>query len=285
METKDKNTLLNYVEMSYNEESLRKYFWRNIMIFETHAHYEDEQFNEDRESILTSLAENGIGYVVNVASSLKTIPKTVHLMEQYPFLYGAIGVHPEECGALTEENFSVIEENLKREKAVAVGEIGLDYYWDTVEKDIQKKWFARQIALAGEYKKPMIIHSRDAAKDTLDIMKGSRAAEIGGVIHCFSYGVEMAREYLNMGFYLGIGGVVTFKNAKKLKEVAAYAPIDRILLETDCPYLAPVPNRGKRNSSLNLVYVAKEVAKLKNMDYDEVVAITEKNAKEMYGIS
>lgn len=255
------------------------------MIFETHAHYEDEQFNEDREALLTSLAENGIGYVVNVASSLETIPKTVHLMEQYPFLYGAIGVHPEECGELTEENFYVIEENLKREKTVAVGEIGLDYYWDTVEKDIQKKWFERQIALAGTYKKPMIIHSRDAAKDTLDIMKGSQAAEIGGVIHCFSYGVEMAREYLNMGFYLGIGGVVTFKNAKKLKEVVAYAPIDRILLETDCPYLAPVPNRGKRNSSLNLVYVAEEVAKLKNMDYDEVVAITEKNAKEMYSVS
>lgn len=254
------------------------------MIFESHAHYEDEKFNEDREELLTSLAEHGIGYVINVASSLDTIKKTVHLMEQYPFLYGAIGVHPEECGELSEENFSIIEKNLQLEKTVAVGEIGLDYYWDTVEKDVQKKWFERQMELAREYKKPMVIHSRDAAKDTLDMMKGCHAEEIGGVIHCFSYGVELAREYLNMGFYLGVGGVVTFKNAKKLKEVVEYAPIDRILLETDCPYLAPVPNRGKRNSSLNLVYVAEEIAKLKNMDYDEVVEITEKNAKRMYGI-
>ena len=254
------------------------------MIFESHAHYEDEKFNEDREELLTSLAEHGIGYVINVASSLDTIKKTVHLMGQYPFLYGAIGVHPEECGELSEENFSIIEKNLQLEKTVAVGEIGLDYYWDTVEKDVQKKWFERQMELAREYKKPMVLHSRDAAKDTLDMMKGCHAEEIGGVIHCFSYGVELAREYLNMGFYLGVGGVVTFKNAKKLKEVVEYAPIDRILLETDCPYLAPVPNRGKRNSSLNLVYVAEEIAKLKNMDYDEVVEITEKNAKRMYGI-
>lgn len=254
------------------------------MIFESHAHYEDEKFNEDREVLLASLAENGIGYVVNVSSSLSTIRKTVQLMEQYPFIYGAIGVHPEECGELSEENFSIIEEHLKLEKTVAVGEIGLDYYWDTVEKDTQKKWFERQIELAREYKKPMIIHSRDAVKDTLDMMKGCHSEEIGGVIHCFSYGVEMAREYLNMEFYLGIGGVVTFKNAKKLKEVVEYAPLERILLETDCPYLAPVPNRGKRNSSLNLVYIAEEIAKLKNITYDEVIEITEKNAKTMYGI-
>lgn len=254
------------------------------MIFESHAHYEDEKFDEDREALLASLAEHGIGYVVNVASSLDTIGKTVQLMEQYPFIYGAIGVHPEECGELSEENFSIIEENLRFKKTVAVGEIGLDYYWDTVEKDIQKKWFERQIELARKYKKPMVIHSRDAAKDTLDVMKGCHSEEIGGVIHCFSYGVEMAREYLNMGFYLGVGGVVTFKNAKKLKEVVEYAPLDRILLETDCPYLAPVPNRGKRNSSLNLVYVAEEIAKLKNIAYDKVVEETEKNAKFMYRI-
>ncbi len=254
------------------------------MIFESHAHYEDEKFNEDREVLLASLAENGIGYVVNVSSSLDTIRKTVQLTEQYPFLYGAVGVHPEQCGELSEDNFSVIEENIRLEKVVAVGEIGLDYYWDTVEKNIQKKWFERQIALARTYKKVMIIHSRDAAKDTLDIMKGCHSEEIGGVIHCFSYGVEMAQEYLNMGFYLGIGGVVTFKNARKLKEVVEYAPIDRILLETDCPYLAPVPNRGKRNSSLNLVYIAEEVAKLKNITYDKVIEMTEKNAKMMYGI-
>lgn len=254
------------------------------MIFESHAHYEDEQFNEDRESILQSLCQNGIGYVVNVASSLETIEKTIELMKQYPFIYGAVGVHPEECGKLSEETFHIIEENVKLEKVAAVGEIGLDYYWDTVEKTIQKKWFERQIEVARNCKKPMIIHSRDAAKDTLDILKEHKSEEIGGVIHCFSYGTEMAKEYLNMGFYLGIGGVVTFRKSKKLKEVVEYVPLEYILLETDCPYLAPVPNRGKRNSSLNLVYIAEEIAKIKNITYKEVVETTEKNAKKMYAI-
>lgn len=254
------------------------------MIFESHAHYEDEKFDEDREELLSSLSENGVGYVINVSSSLETIKKTLNLMEKYPFMYAAVGVHPEECEPLNEENFAYIREMAAKEKVVAIGEIGLDYYWDDPERPIQKKWFEAQIELARETNLPMIIHSRDAAKDTLDIMKEHKSGEIGGVIHCFSYGVEMAREYLDMGFYLGVGGVVTFNNAKKLKEVVAYTPLDRILLETDCPYLAPVPNRGKRNSSLNLPYVAAEIAKIKGLDYDEVVTVTENNAKTMYRI-
>ena len=166
----------------------------------------------------------------------------------------------------------------------AVGEIGLDYYWDEPNRSIQKKWFERQIELARQVKLPVIIHSRDAAKDTLDMMKVLKAEEIGGVIHCFSYGVELAREFLNMGFYLGIGGVLTFKNAKKLKEVAEYAPIDRIVLETDCPYMAPTPNRGKRNSSLNLPYVADELAKIKGLTREQIEEITYKNGLELYRI-
>ncbi|MBQ1393310.1 MAG: TatD family hydrolase, partial [Lachnospiraceae bacterium] len=226
------------------------------MIFESHAHYEDARFDEDREALLKSFPQNGIDYVINVGSSLKTTKQSILLAEQYDFIYAAAGVHPEETAELNEENFAWLCEQMKKEKVVAVGEIGLDYHWDEPERSVQKQWFERQIALARQVSLPMIIHSRDAAKDTLDIMKACKAEEAGGVIHCFSYGVEMAREYLNMGFYIGIGGVVTFKNAKKLKEVAEYVPLDRILLETDCPYMAPEPHRGKRNSSLYLTYVA-----------------------------
>lgn len=254
------------------------------MIFESHAHYEDKQFDLDREVLLESLKENNISYVVNVSSSIQTIKQTLELVEQYSFIYGAVGVHPEETAELTEESFSWLKAMTQKEKVVAVGEIGLDYYWDEPDRAIQKRWFERQMELARQVKLPMIIHSRDAAKDTLDMMKALKAEEIGGVVHCFSYGIEMAREYLDMGFYLGIGGVVTFQNAKKLKEVVEYIPLESILLETDCPYLSPVPNRGKRNSSLNLVYVAKEIARIKGVSYEEVVEVTRKNAKKMYSI-
>ena len=165
---------------------------------------------------------------------------------------------------------------------MAIGEIGLDYYWKEPEQKVQKFWFARQIALAREVGLPVIIHSRDAAKDTLDIIKAEKASELGGVIHCFSYGVDLAREYLNMGFYLGIGGVVTFSNGKKLKEVVEYMPMDQMVLETDCPYLSPVPNRGKRNSSLNLPYVVEAVSQIKGISKEDVIAVTNKNAKRLY---
>ena len=170
-------------------------------------------------------------------------------------------------------------------KAVAVGEIGLDYHWDTESHDVQKKWFCAQMEVARQEKKPFIIHSRDAAQDTLDIMKGLRAGEMyGGILHCFSYSVEIAREYLDMGLLLGIGGVITFSNARRLKEVAAYAPLEQIVLETDSPYLSPVPNRGKRNSSLNLPYIAKELANIKGVSYDQVVEATSANAKRLFGL-
>ena len=252
------------------------------MIFESHAHYDDDAFDEDREMLLPSLPENGITTVINIGASLGSCKTTIALMEKYPFLYGAMGVHPSDTAELNEENFKWLKEQCSLEKVVAVGEIGLDYYWNEPEPAIQKKWFERQLEMAREVKLPVVIHSRDAAKDTLDIMKNLHAEEIGGVIHCFSYAKEMAREYLNMDYSFGIGGVITFKNAKKLKEAVEYIPIEKILLETDSPYLAPEPNRGKRNSSLNLPYIAKEIAAIKNMDYDEVVAITEQNAKKLF---
>ncbi|MFW5631175.1 MAG: TatD family hydrolase [Acetivibrio ethanolgignens] len=253
-------------------------------IFETHAHYEDRQFDEDREELLKSLPLNGIEFVVNVSSSLETVKRTLELTKGYDFIYGAVGVHPEEALELTEESFAWLSEQLSCDKIVAVGEIGLDYYWKEPDPAVQKIWFERQIALAREKQLPMIIHSRDAAKDTYELMKAGHAEEAGGVIHCFSYAKEMAEKFLDMGFYLGIGGVVTFKNSKKLKEVVEYAPLERILLETDCPYMAPVPNRGKRNSSLNLIYVAEEIGRLKGCSTDEVIAQTTKNARKMYRI-
>jgi TatD DNase family protein len=252
------------------------------MIFETHAHYDDEAFDIDREEMLQSLHGAGIEYVVNVGASIESCKETLELTRKYPQVYGAIGVHPSDTGELDEEKFLWIKEALKESKIIAVGEIGLDYYWDTPERNIQKIWFERQMELAKEVKLPAIIHSRDAAADTLDMIKGCDLKQVGGVIHCFSYGKEMAKSYLDMGFYLGIGGVVTFKNARIIKEVVEYAPIDQIVLETDSPYLSPEPYRGKRNSSLNLTYVAKEIATLKGMEYEQVIEITYNNAKRMY---
>lgn len=251
------------------------------MIFETHAHYDDEAFEEDREDILGKLSEAGVTAVVNAGASLASTKAAIGLAETHDFLFASAGVHPSETGELNEENFTWLKEALAHPKVVAVGEIGLDYYWPEPDRETQKKWFVRQIALAREADKPLIIHSRDAAADTLDIIR-AEAADQSGIIHCFSYGVEIAKAYLDMGYYLGVGGVLTFKNAKKLKEVAAYAPLSRIVLETDCPYLAPVPNRGHRNSSLNLPYVVRELARIKQVTEEEVERVTFKNAVEVY---
>jgi len=255
------------------------------MIFETHAHYDDCAFDKDREELLIQLEKSGISYAVNVSSDLESCKRTLELTKSHPFLYGALGIHPSDTGALTEEDIIWIGEKSEEKKIVEIGEIGLDYYWDEPHRDIQRKWFIRQLALAKEKRLPVIIHSRDAAKDTLDIMKEQRAEEIGGVVHCFSYGPEIAEEYIKMGFHIGIGGVLTFQNAKKLKEVVSMLPLDRILLETDSPYLAPVPNRGKRNSSLNIPYIIEEIARIKELSRKEIETATMANAKRLYRIS
>ena len=251
-------------------------------IFDTHAHYDDEAFDEDRESLIGSLREKGIGNVCNIGASMESCRTTLALAEKYPFFYGALGVHPNETKDLTEEDMDWLRKASGSEKIVAIGEIGLDYYWDEPDRETQKKWFVRQLSIAKDTGLPVVIHSRDAAKDTMDIIKAEHKGTTGGVIHCFSYGPEMAREYLKMGYYLGIGGVVTFTNAKKLKEVVKETPIDRIVLETDCPYLSPVPNRGKRNSSLNLPYVVDMIAELKGITAKEVMEKTWENAKALY---
>ena len=254
------------------------------MIFESHAHYDDEAFDKDRISLLPSLPTQGIEAVVNIGASIQTTKNTLKLIENYPFFYGAVGVHPNETGELNENLLNWLKEVARHPKVVAIGEIGLDYYWNEPDRETQKHWFICQLNLAREVGLPVIIHSRDAAKDTLDIMKSQKSDEIGGVIHCFSYGKDLAREYLSMGFYLGIGGVVTFKNAKKLKEVVEYMPMDKMVLETDCPYLSPEPFRGTRNSSLNLPYVVKAVSEIKGISEEKIIEITYKNAKDLYRI-
>ena len=253
------------------------------MIIDTHAHYDDEQFDADREELLGSMEAGGIGLIVNAGSTVASWDKIVELTEKYPFVYGAVGVHPDEVGELDEEKFLRMADLLDRDKIVAVGEIGLDYYWDKEKHDLQKEWFVRQLGLAREKEMPVIIHSREAAADTFDIMK-QHAAGMKAVIHCYSYSPEMAREYVKMGYYIGVGGVVTFKNAKKLKQVVQEIPLESVVLETDCPYLAPVPYRGKRNCSLYLPYVAEQIAELKGTTVEEVIQQTEKNSRELYGL-
>lgn len=253
------------------------------MIFETHAHYDDVQFDQDREALLSSMPSGGVGTIVNVSATYDSCQTVVNMAEQYPFMYAAVGIHPDDVGSLNEETFARMKELYGNKKVVAVGEIGLDYYWDNEAHDVQKYWFIRQLELARELDLPVIIHSRDAAADTLEIMK-EHAAGMKAIIHCFSYSKELAKEYVKMGYYIGVGGVVTFKNAKKLKETVEEIPLTSIVLETDCPYLAPEPNRGKRNNSLYIRYVAEEIARLKTTDYETVIRQTEINARKLYGV-
>ena len=255
------------------------------MIFDTHTHYDDEQFEEDRDSLLLSLKEQGVGAIANMGASMRGAKDSVALAKQYPFVYAAVGIHPDHAKDLNEEEFAVLSALAAEDKVVAIGEIGLDYYWDSTEREEQKHWFKRQLELAEQLELPVVIHSREAAADTLEIMKEAyqqSGKKLTGVIHCFSYGVEMAQEYLKMGFYLGVGGVATFKNGRKLKEVIEAAPLEKMVLETDCPYLAPVPFRGKRNSSEKLHYVVAVIAEIKGITEEEVERVTWENACKLY---
>ena len=254
------------------------------MIFETHAHYDDKMFDEDRESLLESMQEAGIGRIVNIGADLASTASSIALAEKYPFIYAAAGVHPSDAAQLNEHTFQWLSEQTAHEKVVAVGEIGLDYYWekDPEVRANQRYWFRRQLNLAREKVLPVSIHSRDAAKDTLDIMRQEHAGTTGGIIHCFSSSAEMAMEYVRLGYYIGIGGVVTFKNARVMKEVAAAVPLNRIVVETDCPYLAPTPYRGKRNASLYLPLVIEEIARIKDVSPAEVEQATYENVLQLF---
>lgn len=252
------------------------------MIIESHTHMDDSAFDEDRDSLIREIKNSGVEYMMNISAGLKSIKTSIELAKQYDFIYASVGVHPSESQELNNEKFKWLKEQLSFEKVKAIGEIGLDYYWQEPEKEIQQYWFREQLRLAHEVDLPVIIHSREAAADTYKIMKEENADKLNGVIHCFSYTKETARDYLNWNYYFGIGGVITFQNAKKLKEAVEYIPIENIVLETDSPYLAPIPFRGKRNSSLNLPLIAQGIADIKKMDVEKVMEITSQNAKKLY---
>ncbi len=252
-------------------------------IFDTHAHYDDEAFDADRDEILSSFPEQGITKVVNIGASIKTSEKTVELTKKYDYIYGAVGVHPSEIRELEADGaLEAIKQMATEKKIVAIGEIGLDYHYEDTDKALQKKWFVNQMRLAETLNMPIVVHSRDAAKDTMDIMCEEKAGDIGGVVHCFSYEKEVAKTFLDMGFYIGMGGVVTFKNGRKLKEVAEYVPLDRIVLETDAPYLAPEPYRGKRNFSLYIEYAARVIADIKGISVDKLCETAYSNSVKLY---
>ena len=256
-----------------------------MRIFDTHAHYDDRAFNEDREELIASLKEKGVEAVTNIAVTINSSKVAVEYTKKYDFFYGTVGVHPSDAYKEKLEDIDVLRKlALANEKIVAIGEIGLDYHYDDTDKPMQKTWFEAQMDLARELKLPIVVHSRDAAKDTLDIMRASKAVDIGGVVHCYSYSKEQARDYLNMGYYFGIGGVLTFKNAKAIKEVVDYVPLDHIVLETDSPYLSPDPFRSKRNESSRLPYVAAAIADIKQVPVEQVYEETWNNAHKLYRI-
>ncbi len=256
------------------------------MIFDTHCHYDDKKYDEDRDSVIDTMRSEGVRHFVNVSADRESLSGTLDILDKYPESYGALGIHPSETYDLDESVMEEIAEKTRgNDRIVAVGEIGLDYWEENPDKEKQVFWFKRQLSLARELNKPVIIHSRDAVQDTFDILEECRAEELGGVIHCFSASYEMAERYVKRGFFIGIGGVVTFKNARVLKEVAAKIPLDSMVLETDCPYLAPTPHRGERNYSGYLNLVAEAVAEIRGISKEEVCDATYNNALKLYRIA
>ncbi len=255
------------------------------MIFETHAHYDDEKFNEDRTELLSHiLRENNIGNIVNVGASFEGCKESVKLANTYDQVYAAIGIHPENIDEINDDVMEWLKKESKSPKVVAIGEIGLDYYWvkEEDQREKQRKWFDKQMELSIELGLPVIIHSRDAAEDTLYTIKRYNGLGARGIVHCYSYSKEIAKEYVKMGWYIGVGGVVTFKNGKKLVETVKEIPLENIVLETDCPYMAPEPHRGERNSSIYLSHIAEKVAQIKEVSVKEVEEITYENALRVY---
>ena len=255
------------------------------MIFDTHAHYNDDQFDADRDSLLSSMPDSGIGLIMNACSNLSEIPDIIAMCEKYPFVYGAVGIHPEDAKDAAPDYLDRLREYTKHPKIKAIGEIGLDYYWTTETKPEQQRILAEQVELARELRLPVIIHDREAHGDCLRILKEQKVWECGGVFHCYSGSAEMVREICEgLGMYIAFGGALTFKNAKKPREAAAVVPNDRLLIETDCPYMAPVPYRGKRNSSLYLPEVIKVMAEVRQTDAGEIERITYENGRRLFGI-
>jgi TatD DNase family protein len=255
------------------------------MLFDTHAHLNAIQYEEDIVEVIQRAKSERVTHIVVVGFDKDTIKRAMELTEQYEMIYAAVGWHPVDAIDMKDEDLEWIKELASHPKVVAIGEMGLDYYWDKSPKDIQKDVFRRQIRLAKEVKLPIIIHNRDATEDVVKILKEENAGEVGGIMHCFTGSLEVAKQCMDMNFYISFGGPVTFKNAKKPKEVATEIPLERLLIETDCPYLTPHPFRGKRNEPSYVKYIAEQIAELKGLSFEEVAKITSDNAKKLFGIT
>ncbi|MGD6898212.1 TatD family hydrolase [Bacillus infantis] len=255
------------------------------MLFDTHVHLNAEQFEEDLEEVIGRAQAEGVSHMVVVGFDRPTITKAMELAEAYDFIFACVGWHPVDAIDMTDEDLAWIEELAAHPKVVAIGEMGLDYHWDKSPKDVQKDVFRRQIRMAKKVMLPIVIHNRDATADVVEILREEGAGEVGGIMHCYSGSVEVAKECLDMNFYISLGGPVTFKNAKKPKEVAEAVPLEKLLIETDCPYLAPHPYRGKRNEPAYVKLVAEQIAELKGLAFKEVAEATTENAKRLFGIN
>jgi TatD DNase family protein len=254
------------------------------MLIDSHAHYDDERFDIDRDEVMKKIISHGVAAVVNPSTNLASMRKVLEMSESYDFLYAALGIHPHEAVEFSNSSLDAIREMSRSGKVVAIGEVGLDYHYDFSPRETQRECFAAHIGLAGELKLPLIIHDRDAHKDVIDIIKSENANFTGGVFHCFPGSIEMAREVLDAGFYISLGGTVTFKNARKPVEVAKYIPIDRLLVETDSPYMTPVSHRGKRNDSGYLPLIVQKIAEIRNMKVEQVTQVTTENTCRLFNL-
>jgi TatD DNase family protein len=255
------------------------------MLFDTHVHLNAEQYEDDLQEVINRALEKGVQNMVVVGFDEPTIKKAIQIAETYDFIYASVGWHPVDAVDMTDKHLAWIEELAQHPKVVALGEMGLDYHWDKSPKEVQKDVFRRQIRLARKVNLPIIIHNRDATEDVVTILKEEHVEEVGGIMHCFTGSIEVAKQCMDMNMYISFGGPVTFKNAKKPKEVATELPLDKLLIETDCPYLTPHPFRGKRNEPGYVSYVAEQIAELKGITYEELADITTANAKKLFGIN
>ncbi|MDR2899370.1 MAG: TatD family hydrolase [Clostridiales bacterium] len=258
------------------------------MYFESHAHYDDGRFDKDRHEVLMACKKAGVSYIVNAGADMDSSRAGIELSKKYDFVYAAVGVHPHDADSLDDNTFLELKDLSSVNKVVAIGEIGLDFHYDNSPRDIQRKWFLRQLELATEVKLPVIIHSREASQETFDIIKQAdldrRGQKGAGVIHCYSGSAQMALEYVKLGYFLGVGGVITFPNAKNIVEVVNEVPLESILIETDCPYLSPAPNRGKRNDSQNLKYICEKISEIKQVSVETVCEMTMQNGLKFFDI-
>lgn len=254
------------------------------MLIDSHVHLDDRRYDNDRNRIIKGLKDDGIELVLNIGADLKSSIASVSLAEEYENIYAVVGVHPHSAKDIDNSTLEILKTFAKRDKVVAIGEIGLDFYYDNSPRDVQRKWFREQLDLAKEVGLPVVIHTREATEETFDILKEAQDGKLRGVLHCYSGSPEMALEYIKLGFYISLAGPVTFNNAKVLKEVAKIVPLDKLLIETDSPYLTPTPNRGKRNEPAYVRYVAAEIAELKGISFEELTVATNRNAKKLFNI-